>query len=139
MVDRLSTEERSAHMGRIRRSNTKPELVVRRLLHKLGYRFRIQFAEIPGRPDVAFPARRKCIQVHGCFWHDHGCSLSRTPKTRTDFWQEKFARNRERDARLESAAAAKGWATLTIWECETRDIGDLTQRLTEFLGDQRQS
>ncbi|HVW56734.1 MAG TPA: very short patch repair endonuclease [Rhizobiaceae bacterium] len=139
MVDRLSAEERSAHMARIRRSDTKPELVVRSLLHRLGYRFRIQFSKVPGRPDVAFPGRRKCIQVHGCFWHAHGCSLSRTPKTRIDFWQKKFERNRERDARLEREAAAAGWATLTIWECETRDIAGLTQRLMAFLGDPRQS
>ena len=78
-------------MARIRRANTKPELVIRRLLHNLGYRFRVQFGEVPGRPDIAFPARRRCVQVHGCFWHAHGCSLSRTPSTRTEFWEAKFA------------------------------------------------
>lgn len=121
-------------MARIRRSNTKPELVVRSLLHRLGYRFRVQFARVPGRPDVAFPARRKFIQVHGCFWHAHGCGMSRVPKTRTAFWAEKFARNRERDARLEQAAMAQGWQVLTVWECQTRDAVDLTIRLTDFLG-----
>lgn len=124
-------------MARIRRANTKPELVVRRLLHGLGYRFRTQFAGVPGRPDVAFPARRRCVQVHGCFWHAHGCHLSHTPSTRTEFWEAKFARNRERDERLERAATALGWEIMTIWECETRDTVDLAKRLTDFLGPRR--
>lgn len=138
-MDRLSKAERSAHMARIRRADTRPERVVRSLLHRLGYRFRIQFAKVPGRPDVAFPARRKCVQVYGCFWHAHGCSLSHMPKTRSDFWAAKFARNRARDARLEQAAAAQGWTTLTIWECETRNPEGLEQRLRHFLGDSRLS
>jgi len=139
MADVLTAEQRSAHMARIKRSDTKPERIVRGLLHSLGYRFRVQFAKVPGRPDVAFPGRRKCIQVHGCFWHDHGCALSRRPKTRAEFWEEKFARNRERDARLSKAAADAGWKTLTIWECETRDREALTKRLVMFLGERRQS
>lgn len=126
-------------MARIRRANTKPERVVRRLLHSLEYRFRIQFAEVPGRPDIAFPSRRLCVQVHGCFWHAHGCGLSRTPSTRTEFWEAKFARNRERDERLERDASALGWDTLTIWECETRDTAGLTRRLIDFLGPRRLS
>jgi DNA mismatch endonuclease (patch repair protein) len=92
---------------------------------------------VPGRPDVAFPARRKCIQVHGCFWHAHGCSLSRAPKSRAAFWEAKFARNKERDERLEKAAAEAGWSTLTIWECETRDAGALRDRLVTFIGERR--
>lgn len=134
MADRLSPEARSALMSRIRRSDTKPELVIRALLHRLGYRFRIQFSQVPGRPDIAFPARRKCVQVHGCFWHAHGCALSRVPKSRTSFWEEKFARNRERDQRLEAAAATAGWTCLTIWECETKDVEGLERRLVEFIG-----
>ncbi|MER9260824.1 very short patch repair endonuclease [Mesorhizobium sp. M0217] len=124
-------------MSRIRRADTKPELIVRRLLHGLGYRFRTQLAQVPGRPDIAFPARRKGIQVHGCFWHAHGCSLSRLPKSRTAFWQAKFARNRERDERLEKAAAEVGWVILTIWECETLDAEHLRDRLVEFIGETR--
>lgn len=126
-------------MSRIRRSDTKPELVVRRLLHSLGYRFRVQFSRVPGRPDVAFPARRKCVQVHGCFWHAHGCALSHVPKTRTEFWEEKFARNRERDQRLEAAAEAAGWSSVTIWECETRELEKLERRLVAFIGERRVS
>jgi DNA mismatch endonuclease (patch repair protein) len=124
-------------MARIRRADTKPELIVRRLLHSYGYRFRTQFAKVPGRPDVAFPARKKCIQVHGCFWHAHGCAMSNLPKTRTAFWGAKFAQNKERDARLENAAANAGWETLTIWECETGDVEALRNRLVIFLGEQR--
>jgi DNA mismatch endonuclease (patch repair protein) len=139
MADRLSPLARSAHMALIKRSDTKPELIVRRLLHGLGYRFRVQFSEVPGRPDIAFPARRKCVQVHGCFWHAHGCVLSRVPKTRSDFWVAKFARNRERDARLEAKASLMGWETLTVWECETRSTTDLTRRLSGFLGEPRRS
>jgi DNA mismatch endonuclease (patch repair protein) len=121
-------------MSRIRRANTKPELAVRRLLHQMGYRYRIQFAKVPGRPDIAFPRRRKAIQVHGCFWHAHGCSLSRTPGTRKDFWAAKFSKNKERDARLERAAAAVGWQSLVIWECQVEDVLTLKDRLTAFLG-----
>lgn len=138
MVDTITPEKRSALMARIRRSNTKPELVVRRLLHSLGYRFRVQYSKVPGRPDVAFPPRRKAIQVHGCFWHNHqNCSLSRTPKTRTEFWEAKFAANRERDQRLAKAAREAGWELMTIWECEVADFQTLQRRLTTFLGPNR--
>ena len=122
-------------MARIKRSDTQPEIIVRRLLHRLGYRFRVQLRGVPGRPDIAFPRRRKIIQIHGCFWHAHeGCPTFRMPKSRTEFWEAKFARNRERDNRLERAAAEAGWSTLTIWECEVGDTHDLTHRLLSFLG-----
>ena len=135
MVDRLTPAERSAHMARIKRANTKPELVVRRLLHRLGYRFRTQFKNAPGRPDIAFPGRRKAIYIHGCFWHAHeGCSVSRVPKTHTDFWRAKFDRNRERDRRLEKAARDAGWDCLTIWECEVGDETKLANQLRKCLG-----
>lgn len=138
MADRLTVEQRSAHMARIRRANTRPEVAVRTLLHRLGYRFRIQLKGVPGRPDVAFPARRKAIFIHGCFWHGHqGCSTWRQPKTRSEFWANKIETNRARDARLAAAAEADGWACLVIWECETKDVSDLTERLIEFLGPTR--
>jgi len=124
-------------MARIRRSNTKPERVVRSLLHALGYRFRIQVRGVPGRPDIALPGRRKAIFVHGCFWHGHeGCRLHHIPKTRPAFWTAKFARNRERDDRLLSAAQQAGWACLVVWECEIGDSG-LKDRLIRFLGPTR--
>jgi DNA mismatch endonuclease (patch repair protein) len=125
-------------MGRIRRSNTKPEWIVRRLLHHLGYRFRLQWKAAPGRPDIAFPGRRKIILVHGCFWHQHeGCRLAHIPETRRDFWEAKFARNRSRDARDFARARDQGWDALVIWECETQDAEALEPRLVAFLGSTR--
>lgn len=127
-------------MGRIRRSDTKPEWAVRRLLHKLGYRFRLQWKAAPGRPDIAFPGRRLIIFVHGCFWHQHeGCRHARLPSTRSEFWADKFARNKARDARDLACAQAEGWQTLVIWECETADEDALRERLTGFLGPPRRS
>ncbi|MER8728884.1 very short patch repair endonuclease [Mesorhizobium sp. M1227] len=124
-------------MAQIKRSDTRPEKIVRSLLHSLGYRFRIQLKGVPGRPDVAFPKRRVVIMIHGCFWHAHGCPLSNTPKTRIEFWANKFRANKERDARLQTAAEAAGWRCVTIWECETHDRKALVQRLQGELGPQR--
>lgn len=124
-------------MARIRRADTKPERVVRRLLHKLGYRFRLQLKGVPGRPDIAFIRRRKAIFVHGCFWHAHGCPSSRLPKTRTAFWANKFDRNQERDARLLAAAESEGWGCLVLWECQLNDERVLRQTVQEFLGPPR--
>jgi DNA mismatch endonuclease, patch repair protein len=136
-MDRINPIQRSRLMSRIRRSDTKPERVVRSLLHSLGYRFRIQMKGVPGRPDVAFPARRKAILVHGCFWHQHpGCRHAGLPATRAEFWKAKFERNRERDERLLLAANDLGWQTLVVWECET-EADDLSQRLRGFLGPPR--
>lgn len=135
MPDRLSPAERSRHMGRIRRANTKPELIVRRLLHRLGYRFRLQWRAAPGRPDVAFPGRRKVVFVHGCFWHQHeGCRLAHLPGTRREFWQTKFDRNCARDARDLGRCLEQGWDALVVWECEVRDQDVLAARLTRFAG-----
>jgi DNA mismatch endonuclease (patch repair protein) len=135
MVDRLTSSQRSAHMSRIRRADTKPEWIVRRLLHKLGYRFRLQWKAAPGRPDVAFPGRRKIIFVHGCFWHQHeGCRSVRIPETRRDFWEAKFNRNKARDARDLARAVDEGWEPMVIWECETRDQEELASKLIGFLG-----
>lgn len=140
MADRMSRSKRSALMARIRRSDTGPELSVRRLLHHLGYRFRIQLAEVPGRPDVAFPKKKRAIFIHGCFWHAHqGCPIHKIPKTRTDFWQEKFKRNRERDQRLLKEADAQGWECLVLWECELGDLKVVGERLKRFLGEPRAS
>lgn len=125
-------------MARIRRANTKPEMTVRRVLHGLGYRFRLQLSGVPGRPDIAFPKRKKAIFVHGCFWHAHeNCPACRIPKTRPDFWAAKLARNRERDTRLLAAARDTGWDCLVVWECEVEPIAALAIRLRSFLGDPR--
>jgi len=113
-------------------------MIVRRLLHRRGYRFRIQLKGVPGRPDVALPGRRKAIFIHGCFWHaHHGCPLFKVPKTRTDFWIAKFMRNKERDGRLLASAEADEWDCLVIWECETRDERRLENLLQKRLGRRR--
>lgn len=129
---------RSHLMSRIRRSDTKPERIVRSMLHRLGYRFRVQYKDMPGRADIAFPGRRKAIQVHGCFWHQHqGCRHARIPATRRAFWEAKFDRNRERDARLLAEAERQGWAVLTLWECAIADTPVLEAQLIEFVGPTR--
>lgn len=121
-------------MARIGGRDTKPEMVVRRILHGLGYRYRLHARDLPGRPDIVFRGRRKVIFVHGCFWHQHeGCKDANVPKTRTAFWQAKFKGNRERDRASLQALCREGWGTLVVWECETREPDALLKRLTEFL------
>lgn len=135
MADHLSVEARSKLMGRIGPKDSKPETVVRQLAHRLGYRFRLHRRDLPGTPDIVFPARRKAIFVHGCWWHRHeGCAKAKPPKSNAEFWNAKFDRNVERDKRAVSALGTLGWDTLTIWECETRDLGELQAKLASFLG-----
>lgn len=135
MVDRLTAQERSAFMARIRSRDTRPELVVRRLLHETGYRYHLHHKPLAGRPDLAFTKRRKAVFVHGCFWHGHeGCALAHIPKTRSDYWREKFERNRARDARNLAKLDADGWDALVVWECEVADPPALAARLMAFLG-----
>ncbi len=122
-------------MSRIRGKNTVPELVVRRMLHKGGYRFLTHVSSLPGTPDVAFTRRKKVVFVHGCFWHRHpGCPRAATPSSRVEFWEEKFDRNRVRDRRVQDELHNLGWTVLVIWECETKQPDDLRTRLTSFLG-----
>ena len=126
---------RSALMARIGPKDTAPELVVRRLLHSSVYRFRLHFRTLPGRPDIVFTRRAKVIFVHGCFWHRHaGCARATLPKTRRDFWQTKFDANVARDARNEAELKSLGWQVMVVWECETRNLHRLMNRLVEFLG-----
>jgi DNA mismatch endonuclease (patch repair protein) len=126
--------ERSRLMARVKGKNTKPELIVRRGLHRLGYRFRLHRGDLPGRPDIVLPKYRTAIFVHGCFWHRHpGCSKASTPKTRADFWLDKFATNVARDGRNVEALEAGGWQVLIVWECETKDMAALTSRLNETM------
>lgn len=121
-------------MAKVGPRDTKPELIVRRILHALGRRFRLHRRDLPGTPDIVLPAPRKAIFVHGCFWHRHeGCRKATTPKTRVEFWQEKFERNVERDRRKERELREAGWDVLTVWECETRDHEGLKQRLRDWL------
>ena len=125
---------RSALMRKVRRRDTGPEMIVRRLLHRAGYRFRLHAGDLPGRPDVVFRGRRKVIFVHGCFWHRHdGCKRTTTPKTRREFWADKFAANRKRDAAAVSRLKRTGWEVAIVWECETEDGDRLKDRLVAFL------
>lgn len=126
-------------MSRVRSKGTTPEMVVRKLTHALGYRFRLHRRDLPGTPDLVFPGRRKVVFVHGCFWHGHhdpSCKLARRPKSRIEFWEAKVKGNHARDARNEMALREGNWNVLTIWECETkaRDRDRLIERLREFLG-----
>jgi DNA mismatch endonuclease (patch repair protein) len=111
-----------------------PELAVRRLVHKLGYRFRLHRKDLPGKPDLVFAARHKVIFVHGCFWHSHNCKAAHVPKSNSDYWGPKLQRNQIRDAKNLEALKADGWQSLVVWECETRDEDALKKRLKNFLG-----
>lgn len=125
---------RSRNMAAIKGKDTKPEMAVRRLLHRLGYRYRLHRKDITGHPDIAFIGRRKLIFVHGCFWHQHpGCRLAHAPKSRMDYWGPKLARNIARDAANLTALAQQGWDVLTIWECQVKDTAALQEGLTAFL------
>ena len=133
-MDSLTPEQRSAQMAKVRSKDTKPEMFVRRLVHRMGYRYRLHRRSLPGKPDLVFGPRKKVIFVHGCFWHGHNCSLGRIPKSRVDFWETKIRTNRSRDeanlARLEEL----GWKPLVIWECQLKKAEDLEIKIREFLG-----
>ena len=131
--------DRSANMRAIRSKDMQPELKVRSLAHKLGFRFRLHRRDLPGRPDLVFSSRRKVILVHGCFWHSHNCKLAHTPKSNLEYWLPKLERNRTRDQENIKALAAIGWQALVIWECETNNERCLKKRLMIFLGGQRGS
>jgi DNA mismatch endonuclease (patch repair protein) len=137
MADVITRERRSALMSRIRGTDTRPELAVRRLVHAMGYRFRLHRRDLPGRPDLVFLSRRKVIFVHGCFWHAHSdCKAFRLPKTRRDWWQAKLTANIHRDRHNEAMLVAAGWAVLVVWECQVQsDAGALASLVGNFLGE----
>ena len=139
MVDNRTHESRSALMARIGGKNTAPELKVRRLLHSLGYRFRLHRRDLPGTPDIVFPSRRKAIFVNGCFWHAHGCRIGRPPRSRPEYWGPKLARNRARDKRNKADLRAMGWTVLTVWQCQVGKPGVLSTKLLSFLGPARKN
>lgn len=134
-MDNVQKETRSAIMARVPQKGSRPEMVVRRAVHSLGYRYRLHDAGLPGKPDLVFGSRRKVIFVNGCFWHRHpNCALSRMPKSRQDFWEPKLSANRDRDIRNETLLREMGWEVLTIWECELKDLEALRASLVSFLG-----
>jgi DNA mismatch endonuclease (patch repair protein) len=133
-MNRITREHRSWNMSRIKSCNTKPEIVVRSLLHNMGYRFRLHRKDLPGKPDIALPRYKSVIFVHGCFWHRHkGCKNASNPKTKKTFWREKFKANVERDRKAQEELKSMGWKILIIWECETSDIGSVTKIIGNFF------
>lgn len=134
MADKLTPQRRSANMAAIRSKNTKPEIIVRSLAHRLGHRFRLHRRDLPGAPDLVFPRLRKVIFVHGCFWHQHSeCREGRPPKSRPEYWGPKLSRNVARDEKHVSDLKALGWKVLTLWECEVADADRTKRRITKFL------
>jgi DNA mismatch endonuclease (patch repair protein) len=134
MPDVMTPEQRSERMSRVRDKDTKPEKVVRSVLHRMGYRFRLHVKNLPGKPDIMLPRYRKVIFVHGCFWHRHGvCRRLSIPENNPDFWRRKFRDNVRRDKNKLKSLRALGWDVLVIWECETKDRDQLRQTLQAFM------
>ena len=133
MVDRVTSERRSEIMRSVGQKDTGAEMKVRRALHLLGYRYRLHRRELPGKPDIVFPSRRKTVFVHGCFWHGHNCRFGRLPKSNLDYWVPKIAANRERDERNVAALRDAGWAVFVVWQCDLRDLDGSIRRIVEFL------
>lgn len=130
----MTDAERSRIMRAVKGTDTGPERAVRRVLHRSGYRYRLHRKDLPGKPDLAFPGRRKVIFVHGCFWHGHHCKRGdREPKTNVNYWRAKIARNKERDAAHQARLRDLGWDVLVVWECEITAADGLTDRLRRFL------
>lgn len=137
-VDNISPSERSEIMSRVRSKDSRPEMLVRQLTFREGYRYRLHVRDLPGCPDLVFRSRRKIIFVHGCFWHRHsGCVLARMPKSRIEFWRPKLEANRRRDARNKQRLYRSGWKVLTIWECQLKDVEKVKRRIRSFLDAQR--
>lgn len=121
-------------MSRIKGRDTKPEKIVRSLLHAMGYRFRLHRRDLPGKPDVVLPKHRKVIFVHGCFWHGHvGCPRASRPTSNVEFWNKKLDSNMQRDRAAQKELATLGWQPLILWQCEMRDVPTLTDKLEQFL------
>lgn len=134
MADSLTSQKRSWNMSRIKSKNTAPEVAVRKVLYGMGYRYRLHNADIPGKPDIVLKKLMSVIFVHGCFWHRHpGCKFAYTPKTREEFWNNKFGVNVQRDKIVEKQLSEAGWRRLTIWECETKDKKIVEGLLRNFL------
>jgi DNA mismatch endonuclease, patch repair protein len=135
-MDVHTPEERSRNMAAIKGKNTKPEMLVRRLVHAAGYRYRLHRRNLPGCPDLVFPSRRSAIFVHGCFWHCHDCKYGQVhPETNARFWDEKRTGNVSRDTKNRAELEKSGWRVLVVWECQTRDETDLRRTLLNFLED----
>ncbi len=133
MTDHLTKKKRSWNMSRIRSKNTKPELIVRSLLHGMGYRFRLHRKDLPGKPDIVLPKYKTVIFVHGCFWHRHkGCKKCTTPSSNKEYWKRKFERNVANDKIHKAQLRGKGWKVFVIWECETNNLDNLQGKCTRI-------
>lgn len=133
-MDTLSPQQRSARMRLVKSRDTKPELELRRIVWGLGYRYRTNRRDVAGHPDMAFVGRKRAIFLHGCFWHRHDCALGRrAPKSRLDFWLNKFERNVQRDAAVMASLKTAGWRALVIWECELTNRSRVERRIRTFL------
>ncbi len=137
-MDTLTIPQRSERMSRVRSRDTMPEMTVRRLVHKMGFRYRLHDRGLPGHPDLVFPSRGKIIFVHGCFWHRHGdrCIYTRWPKSKLDFWKPKLEQNHDRDKDVRRQLRKMGWRVLVIWECQLKNIESLAERVRSFLEDE---
>jgi DNA mismatch endonuclease (patch repair protein) len=133
-MDKISRQQRSKNMAAVRGKNTTPELIVRHVLHSMGYRFRLHRKDLPGKPDIVLPKYRTCIFVHGCFWHQHpGCKRATKPSSNEDFWLKKLESNVARDQLVKADLERLGWRVITVWECELREPDHLADRLKEIL------
>ena len=136
MTDVFDDDKRSWIMGRVKGKDTKPELLVRSLVHRMGFRFRLHRTDLPGKPDIVLPRHRKIIFINGCFWHGHkNCPRSKRPETNLDFWNAKIEGNIKRDTRIRRQLSKSGWKVCTVWECETRKSDILQKKVKRFLND----
>jgi DNA mismatch endonuclease (patch repair protein) len=133
MTDTRTPEQRRRIMQSVGTKDTKPELMVRQLIYRLGFRYRLHSKKLPGTPDIVFPHLKKAILVHGCFWHAHGCAKGRAPKSRLDYWKAKLAANVERDSKNRDQMRMIGWSVMTVWQCELRDLAGLERKILDFL------
>ena len=133
MTDHISSDLRSRLMGRIRGRNTKPEMLIRRMVHRMGFRYRLHRRDLPGTPDLVFPNRKKIIFVHGCFWHQHNCPRGARPTSNKKFWDIKLDNNIRRDQETMSLLEGRGWSVLVVWECEMKNLEELEDRMKAFL------
>jgi DNA mismatch endonuclease (patch repair protein) len=133
-MDTFTREQRSAVMRQVRGKDTKPELMVRRMLHRLGYRYRLHVRELPGCPDLVFPGRKKVVFINGCYWHGHTCEAAALPASNRAYWKGKQERNAARDKRNTGALRRAGWGVATVWECEIKKAERVQARLVRFLG-----
>ncbi|NTV67446.1 MAG: DNA mismatch endonuclease Vsr [Chlorobaculum sp.] len=134
MTDTLSPSARSERMGRIRSKNTQPELILRKILREIGFAaYRLHRVDLPGKPDIAFISKKKAIFVHGCFWHQHGCGKYKMPKSRNNYWLPKLIKNIERDKENIEKLRTAGWSVLTVWECELKDVFEVSNKILRFL------